>query len=288
MRISVLTATVFALFANVCPAIEVSTGFLIGPRHDPRAFYFRDQPGGVWRKSYSDQGFRKQAQGRLVGAEVVRGFAAVGELAREGLMYARLALQSAEVNLFEADGSLRKAETALLLKALHEANDRGMAVELVLFHPDQDQHFEAPEAFDNAVAQLTDWLIDTNQRHVMLNPGGDWSAAGWDFENYVPQHLARFAQIIRDRFQERHTDYALPVAISAEMRLTAASPVVQEADVLVLRGEALATDPRSIERPLLVVAPTASACAAALQRFSGCLLESGIGGEGLSAVLRTR
>ncbi len=71
----------------------------------------------------------------------------------------------------------------------------------MLFHPAQDHNFDSPESLERAVDLATDWLIDRDHRHVMLNPGGDWTAAGWDFDSYVPQHATQFAQRIRRPFQ---------------------------------------------------------------------------------------
>lgn len=255
-------------------ALEVSTGFLIGPRHDPRAFYFREQPGGVWQKSYAGRGFRRQAQGRLVGVTIGSSFASTESLARQGLFFARVKLQSSQFNAFEPDGSLRPDTKSKLKALLSDAAERGVAVELVLFDASQDENFVSPECFDRAVSLVTDWLIDNDLRHVFINPGGDWTAPGWDFDHHVPQHLPHFAQLIRDRFQARRTDYALPIAMHAGVKLAANSPVVQEADILVAEGEGMDIDPRTIERPILVLAPSAAACASAFERFSGCLLDS--------------
>lgn len=273
------------------PALEISTGFLIGPRHDARAFYFREQPGGVWQKSYAGREYRRQAQGRLLGITVHSFAAPPDRLRSNGLSFVRVMLQTAKTNAFTPNGKLKDVDKERLASFLNEASRRGAAVELVLFHPGQDENFETPEAIDEAVRHVTDWLIDSDQRHVILNPGGDWSAAGWDFDNYVPTHLAQFAQLIRDRFQARHTDYALPVALTAGIRLSESSALVQEADILVLTGEGLATDPRRIERPLLVLSSSASACAQSFERFSGCIVETGAGSDaasGLAEMVRVR
>jgi hypothetical protein len=183
----------------------------------------------------------------------------------------RVTLQTAQSNAFLPDGSLKAGAAASLDKTLKSAADRSVVVELILFHPAQDENFDSPESLEHAVEAVTDWLIDRDHRHVILNPGGDWSAPGWDFDHHVPRNASQFAQRIRDRFQARRTDYLLPVAISVNSRLTPNSPLVQEADVLILSGEALNADLRAIERPLLVVSADGSSCGAASQRFAGCV-----------------
>ncbi|MGH9662581.1 MAG: hypothetical protein ACRD96_28790, partial [Bryobacteraceae bacterium] len=54
-------------------ATEISTGFLLGPRYDPRAFYLRRGPGDTWRKTYSDEQYRRQAQGKLMNLRLAQG-----------------------------------------------------------------------------------------------------------------------------------------------------------------------------------------------------------------------
>jgi hypothetical protein len=240
----------FAVVSLCASGLEISTGFLIGPRHDPRALYFRQQPGSPWRKSQAGK-------------------------STLALSVQRVSLQTPESNAFLPDGSLRADAAAALDAALKDAANRSVAVELILFDPTQDQTFDSPESLEHAVEAVTDWLIDRDHRHVILNPGGDWSAPGWDFDRHVSRNASQFAQRIRDRFQARRTDYLLPVALSVSNRLAPNSPLVQEADVLILSGEAVSADLRAIERPLLVVAADGSACGAATQRFAGCVATQG-------------
>ena len=47
-------------------ATEISTGFLLGPRYDPRAFYVRGGAGDGWQKTYSGVEYRRAAQGKLM------------------------------------------------------------------------------------------------------------------------------------------------------------------------------------------------------------------------------
>ncbi|MBN9663944.1 MAG: hypothetical protein J0H49_37435 [Acidobacteria bacterium] len=260
--------------------MEISTGYLIGPRYDPRAFYLRSSAGAAWQKSCSQPEYRRQVQGRLVGVTLdafpASGGAPAGginALPSSGLRLVRVALQGASHNSFQPDGSIPDAEKQRLDVVLAAAAQQGIAVELVLFHADQDHNFDSPDAILDATRKLTDWLIDRNHRHVILNPAADWSGHGWDFDSYVPNNLEKISEAIRERFQVRHTDFALPIALSAKNRITESSRLVQNADVIIAQGDALGMDPRRVERPVLVEEADAGACAAVLERFSGCLLQ---------------
>src|SRR5207248_2456082 len=42
-----------AFFTSLLGATEITTGFLLGPKYDHRAFYIRYRPGEAWQKTYS-------------------------------------------------------------------------------------------------------------------------------------------------------------------------------------------------------------------------------------------
>ncbi|MBL0161485.1 MAG: hypothetical protein IPP47_31105 [Bryobacterales bacterium] len=151
-------------------SLQVSTGFLIGLRHDPHAFYVRNSSAAAWQKTGSTAEFRKTAQGRLLGVTVTSAQADLQPLALHGLQLVRVALQSTSGSLFAPNGALRPAETARLHALLDAAAAHGVAVELVFFDPAVDQDFDSPGAMLAAVRHLTDWLIDQNHRNVLLDP----------------------------------------------------------------------------------------------------------------------
>jgi hypothetical protein len=252
--------------------LEVSTGFLIGPKYDSRSIYIRTSAAEQWQKSGSTPEFRKSFWGRLLGVTLQASDPPLERVAGAGLQLVRLNLQSPDSSAFAPDGSLPAAEKQRLGAILSETAAQGIAIELVLFHPAQDQNFDSPEAILDAVRLLTDWLIDSNYRHVLLNPAADWTCPGWDFDSFIPHNLERIANGIRDRFQARRTDFALAVVLSARNQLNETSTLVQDADVLVVEGDALRMNPRRLDRPMLVLESEATACAAALARFAGCLL----------------
>jgi len=61
-----------ALFASLLGATEISTGFLLGPKYDQRAFYIRQRPGEAWQKTYSSSEYRSQARGKLMNIRLVQ------------------------------------------------------------------------------------------------------------------------------------------------------------------------------------------------------------------------
>jgi hypothetical protein len=61
-----------ALFPSLLGATEITTGFLLGPKYDQRAFYIRSGPGEAWQKTYSSGEYRVQAKGKLMNIRLVQ------------------------------------------------------------------------------------------------------------------------------------------------------------------------------------------------------------------------
>lgn len=61
-----------ALFTSLLGATEITTGFLLGPKYDQRAFYIRYRPGDTWQKTYSGGEYRTQARGKLMNIRLVQ------------------------------------------------------------------------------------------------------------------------------------------------------------------------------------------------------------------------
>jgi hypothetical protein len=53
-------------------ALEVTTGRMLGPGHDARAFYVRPGPDHPWRKTYDAPEYAPEAQGRLMNLRVAQ------------------------------------------------------------------------------------------------------------------------------------------------------------------------------------------------------------------------
>src|SRR5579863_287071 len=54
------------LLSSGLPAIEISTGAMLGHHFDPRAFYVREAPSEDWEKTYSGPLYRHEAEGKLM------------------------------------------------------------------------------------------------------------------------------------------------------------------------------------------------------------------------------
>ena len=271
MRLFLCFSLLAFFLPSLCRAIEVSTGFLIGPKYDPHAFYVRANDTEEWRKTNSSSAYRKDAQGKLVGVSASAG-TPLGGLRAPGVSLISIPLQGSEGNSFREDGTMRPDRQREIDSLIQAANRSGLIVEIMLFDPAHDHDFFSPEQILSAARNVTDWLIDRNHRNVILSFAADWTAPGWDFDNFVPLHLEQLAETVRARFQARRTDYVLPIAISVKVRLSADSPLINASDLLMLGGEALGIDISEIERPALVVEERE--CVKAFRRSSGCVVES--------------
>jgi len=181
---------------------------------------------------------------------------ALDEWSRHGVLLVSVALQGPHEghNAFQAEGALKAEWEARLDRLLAAADQREMIVKLVLFHENQDQHFDSAEALVAAARNLTDALIARDRRNVILSVATHWNSREWDHDAFVPQRLEHLADVIRDRFQVKRCDYILPLAISTEVRLAENSELVKTADVLEVHGDGAGMDTRKFERPEIVLA----------------------------------
>lgn len=61
-----------ALLPSLLGATEITTGYLLGPKFDHRAFYIRNHSGEAWQKTYSSGEYRPQAKGKLMNLRLVQ------------------------------------------------------------------------------------------------------------------------------------------------------------------------------------------------------------------------
>ena len=144
--------------------------------------------------------------------------------------------KGALVSAFRSDGSLKPEWLSRLERLLTAANERGMVVCLVYFHPGQDEIFEAPNAIAVAAKNITDWLIQKNFRNVVINVADEWDLDGrsWDHARFIPDNIDRFVELIRERFN--HADYTLPIGAASSGRMTYPDSLAQVCDVVLLHG----------------------------------------------------
>lgn len=60
-------------FASTCPAVEISTGKILGKGYNARLFYSRDDSRTHWRPTYIGSKYRPEAAGRLTNLRIAQG-----------------------------------------------------------------------------------------------------------------------------------------------------------------------------------------------------------------------
>jgi hypothetical protein len=120
--------------------------------------------------------------------------------------------KGALVSAFRPDGSL-KAEWMDRLRMLQQALDkRGMVLNLVYFYVAQVDVLEGPKAIDQAVGNMTDWLIDHNCRNVMIEIANEYD--GFDQTPYIVNEMGHLIEVARERFKVKKAAFLLPISAS--------------------------------------------------------------------------
>jgi hypothetical protein len=144
--------------------------------------------------------------------------------------------KGASVSAFRSDGSLKPGWLNRLERLLTAANERGMMVCLVYFHPGQDEIFESPNVIPTAAKNITDWLIEKNFRNVVINVADEWDLDGrsWGHARFIPDNIDRFVELIRERFN--HADYTLAIGAASSGNMRYPDSLAQVCDVVLLHG----------------------------------------------------
>lgn len=117
------------------------------------------------------------------------------------------------VSAFRPDGSL-KAEWMDLLLMLQQALDkRGMVLNLIYFYVFQVDVLESPKAIDQAVRNITDWLIDHDCRNVMIEIANEYDT--FDNDPYIINKMGHLIELARERFKVKKAAFSLPISASA-------------------------------------------------------------------------
>jgi len=266
------------------PGMEIATGSMLGPRYDPRAFYYRTPDNQAWRKTYTDRGFRREARGKLMNLRLAQALfdderlserpfdparntaqviEALDFYKRHGVLAINVSLQGGNpgysqeangvsrengykygpdrgmlVSAFGPDGSLKKEWMARLESLVRAAGQRGMVVCLMYFYQGQDEVLDTPEAIEAAAGKATDWLIDKKFRNVIIDVANEWDIQGdrWDHSGYIPQNIAGLVERIRERFQTRKADFALPIGASTGGQMLYPASLAEVCDLVILHG----------------------------------------------------
>lgn len=142
------------------------------------------------------------------------------------------------VSAFRPDGALKPEWLSRLESLLRAADQRGMFVCLMYFYQGQDEIFDSPEAIEAAARNITDWLIDHKFRNVIIDVANEWDIQGdrWDQNDYIPQNIAGVIERIRERFQTKRADFALPIGASTGGRMVYPASLAEVCDVVLLHG----------------------------------------------------
>jgi hypothetical protein len=142
------------------------------------------------------------------------------------------------VSAFRPDGTLKPEWLARLERLVRAADQRGMVVCLMYFYQGQDEVLDSPEAIEAAARNATDWLIDRKIRNVIIDVANEWDLQGdtWDHVQYIPQNIATLVETVRERFQIKRADFALPIGASTGGRMNYPASLAQVCDLVILHG----------------------------------------------------
>ncbi|MFN7998584.1 MAG: hypothetical protein U0Q18_33485 [Bryobacteraceae bacterium] len=164
------------------------------------------------------------------------------------------------VSTFRPDGSLKPEWLARLERLLRAADERGLFVNLMYFHPAQDEQFVSTRAIHKAASNVTDWLISKNFRNIIVDIANEYDLPGpqWDFKGYIPQNIIPLIDEVREQF--KHSGYVLPIGASSDGRMRYPKSLEGQVDILLLHGNG--RDPqekarrvaelREVSRPVLM------------------------------------
>jgi hypothetical protein len=270
----------FLLGAGCAHAVEIATGKMLGPGFDQRSFYLREGTG-PWHKTYSGNGYRPEATGRLMNLRIAqalfqdeylteipfdaqantrRVIEALDTYQRHGILAINVSLQGGHmhyehegrikrdvaanfgpgkgslVSAFRPDGSL-KAEWMDRLLMLQQALDkRGMVLNLIYFYISQVDVLESPNAIDQAVRNITDWLIDHNCHNVMIEIANEYDI--FDQNPYITNEMGHLIELAREQFKVKKASFRLPISASAlrDKNMQLYPAVLEHGDLFTIHG----------------------------------------------------
>jgi hypothetical protein len=117
------------------------------------------------------------------------------------------------VSVFRPDGSLKPDWMNRLLLLQRALDNRGMVLNLIYFYIHQIEGLESPQAVDQAVRNITDWLIDHNCRNVMIEIANEYDI--FDNDPYMIDAMGHLIETARERFQAKRSAFRLPISASA-------------------------------------------------------------------------
>jgi hypothetical protein len=121
--------------------------------------------------------------------------------------------KGALVSAFRPAGSLKGEWMDRLLMLQQALDQRGMVLNLIYFYVYQVDVLESPNAIDQAVRNITDWLIDHNCRNVMIEIANEYDT--FDQTPYIANEMGHLIEVGRERFKAKKAAFRLPISASA-------------------------------------------------------------------------
>jgi len=148
-----------------------------------------------------------------------------------------------ENSAFETDGALRPAYMARLAKILDRAAQLGMAPIVGLFYFGQAKRLKDDAALRNAVSNAVKWLLDRDDRHVMVEIANECDSNGYP-TILRPPRISELIELVKS--QKRGTRRLL-VGTSFGGGVVPTPEVAADSDFLLVHGNG-ADNPQRITK----------------------------------------
>lgn len=146
---------------------------------------------------------------------------------------------------FDEQGGLRPDYLARLERILDAADAKGMAVILGYFYFGQDQHLKDEKAILAATDNMTQWLLDKDYRHVLVEVANECDL---DFYHHEILKAPRIHELMARIGQKTNAaGYRLPVSTSFSGGQQPTDRVLKLADFILLHGNGV-EDPLQIQQ----------------------------------------
>ncbi|MEP6716819.1 MAG: hypothetical protein ABJC09_14705 [Terriglobia bacterium] len=149
-----------------------------------------------------------------------------------------------ENTAIDPDGNLRPAYMNRLARVLERADQLGMVAIVGYFYFGQDQRVKNEGAVKRAVANATNWLLDTGRRNVLVEIDNECNVKAYDHDILKP---ARVHELIVQAASMTRNGRRLLVGTSYGGGAPAEANVVKVSDFLLLHGNG-ADDPARIHK----------------------------------------
>ena len=97
---------------------------------------------------------------------------------------------------FTETGDLKPAYLARLGRVLAAADAAGMVVIVNYYYVQQVRHFKDPAVFPAATERLTQWLLETSHRNLLVDVANE-SASWWRYPTFEPESIHTFIDIVK-------------------------------------------------------------------------------------------